>query len=99
MPYNAHGMFTVQLEPLSSGADGLKRMSIEKVFTGGIEGTSKGEMLSAGDPRAGAAGYVAMEAVTGKLDGREGSFALQHFGTIAAGGKITKFSLRTVLFR
>ena len=45
-------------------------MSIEKVIHGGLEATSKGEMLSAGNPKAGAAGYVAMEMVTGKLDGK-----------------------------
>jgi hypothetical protein len=63
------------------------RMSIEKVIHGGLEATSKGEMLSAGNPKAGAAGYVAMEMVTGKLDGKSGSFALQHTGTMDASGQ------------
>jgi hypothetical protein len=33
----------------------------------------------------GAAGYVAMEAITGVLQGKEGSFVAQHFGTMADG--------------
>lgn len=72
---------------MEPAAAGLKRVGIEKTFSGGIEGRSEGEMISAGDPRAGAAGYVAMETVTGKLDGRAGSFALQQFGTMEAGGQ------------
>jgi hypothetical protein len=63
------------------------RMSIEKVIHGGLEATSKGEMLSAGNPKAGAAGYVAVEMVTGKLDGKNGSFALKHTGTMDASGQ------------
>ena len=62
-------------------------MSIEKVIHGGPEATSKGEMLSAGNPKGGAAGYVAMEMVTGKLDGKNGSFALQHIGTMDVSGQ------------
>jgi hypothetical protein len=33
----------------------------------------------------GSGGYVAMERVSGTLDGRPGSFALQHSGTMASG--------------
>jgi hypothetical protein len=85
---HATGSFEVRVQPLPSApADGLMRMSIEKVIHGGLEATSKGEMLSAGNPKAGAAGYVAMEMVTGKLDGKNGSFALQHIGTLDASGQ------------
>ena len=44
-------------------------------------------MMSAGDPAKGIAGYVAMEMVEGTLAGRTGSFALQHNGTMDAGGQ------------
>ena len=85
----ATGPFDVKLapQPLSSVADrsGLGRMSIDKRFHGALEATSTGEMLSAGNPAAGSAGYVAMETVRGMLDGRAGSFALQHSSTIAGG--------------
>ena len=33
----------------------------------------------------GSAGYVAMERVTGTLDGKQGSFVLQHTGTMNRG--------------
>ncbi len=39
-------------------------------------------MISAGNPKTGSAGYVAMETVTGTLDGKKGNFALQHFATM-----------------
>ena len=85
----ATGPFDVKLapQPLSSVADssGLGRMSIDKRFHGALEASSTGEMLSAGNPAAGSAGYVAMETVRGTLDGRAGSFALQHSSTIAGG--------------
>ncbi len=42
-------------------------------------------MLSAMGHVKGSAGYVAMELVTGTLAGREGSFALQHSGTMDRG--------------
>lgn len=42
-------------------------------------------MLSAGSPRSGSAGYVAVERVSGTLHGRRGSFALQHGATMHRG--------------
>lgn len=62
-------------------------MTLAKTFEGGMAGTSSGTMLSAGDPTAGSAGYVAIEAFTGTLDGRPGGFALQHSGTMNSGSQ------------
>ena len=42
-------------------------------------------MLSGGDPKAGTAGYVAIEMVTGRLDGKTGTFQLMQWGTMADG--------------
>ena len=87
MPHHAHGTFTVTMQPLASPpAEGLARYSIDKQIHGDLEATSKGEMLSGGDPHQGAAGYVAIERVTGTLNGRHGSFALQHSATMDASG-------------
>lgn len=44
-------------------------------------------MYSAGEFRAGIAGYVAIETVTGTLAGKSGSFVLQHFATMDVGGR------------
>ena len=86
--HHARGTFEVKVQPLAPApADGLMRMSIDKTIHGGLEATTKGEMISGGDPKAGAAGYVAMEVVTGTLDGKSGSFALQHSATMDASGQ------------
>ena len=61
------------------------RYSIDKQFQGDLEATSKGEMIGAQTETKGSAGYVAMERVTGKLNGRSGSFVLQHSGTMKGG--------------
>jgi hypothetical protein len=82
---HATGTFDVKLAPQMSEPP-LGRMSIEKQFHGGLEGTSKGEMLSAGTGAKGSSGgYVAMEQFSGTLDGRKGTFVLQHSGTMTAG--------------
>ncbi len=83
------GTFEVKLIPQGEddkapGAT-LGRVSIDKQFHGGIEGTSKGEMLSALTDTKGSAGYVAIERVTGTLEGKAGSFVLQHAGTMTRG--------------
>ena len=85
--YHAHGTFTVDVRPLTPApAEGLSRYSLIKQIRGDLEATSVGEMFSGGDSRQGAAGYVAIEVVTGTLGGRHGSFALQHFATMDASG-------------
>jgi hypothetical protein len=85
----AIGTFEVKLVPQSPGdkaEDGtLGRMSIEKQFSGDLEATSKGEMLTAGTSVKGSAGYVAIEKVSGALHGRSGTFVLQHSGTMTRG--------------
>jgi hypothetical protein len=63
----------------------IGRYALDKQFHGDIEGASKGEMLSAGDPSKGSAGYVAIEHITGTLHGHTGSFALQHNGSMNQG--------------
>jgi hypothetical protein len=89
MPTYAKGTFEVRLTPQGqqdkSQESTLGRMSIEKQFHGDLEATSKGEMLSAGTSVKGSAGYVAIERVSGTLQGRTGSFVLQHSGTMTRG--------------
>jgi hypothetical protein len=60
-------------------------MTIDKQFHGDLEATSKGQMLAISSEVKGSAGYVAMERVTGTLQGRTGTFALQHSGTMTRG--------------
>ena len=89
MTTRATGTFEVKLNPLDSydKADDspMRRMSIDKQFHGDLEATSKGEMLSAGTAVKTSAGYVAIERVSGTLNGREGTFVLQHNGIMNRG--------------
>ena len=95
---HASGTFAVKLipQPPEDKADGstLGRMSIDKQFHGDLEGASKGQMLSAMTDVKGSAGYVAIERVTGKLNGRSGSFVLQHSGSAIRGA--TQLSVTVV---
>ncbi len=84
MTKQASGPFEVKLEPQASDPT-VGRMSIDKQFHGDLEATSKGQMLAINTDVKGSAGYVAMERVTGTLEGRTGSFALQHSGTMTRG--------------
>jgi len=87
----AKGEFDVTLNPISAYAPDapagppLGRMSIDKHFRGDLEATSVGEMLTAGSAIKGSAVYVAVERVTGTLNGKTGSFALHHTGIMSRG--------------
>ncbi len=78
----ASGRFDVDVQPQSPPDAAVGRFSLQKQFHGDLEGSSVGEMLGIRTDVDGSAGYVAMERVTGILQGRTGSFALQHSGTM-----------------
>ena len=69
------------------GEHALRRLEMveREAADGDLEATSKGEMIAAQTEVKGSAGYVAMERVTGTLQGRKGSFVLQHSGTMNRG--------------
>lgn len=83
------GSFDVKITPAADAdaAEGvsLGRLLLDKQFHGPLEARSQGQMLSARTAVEGSAGYVAIERVTGILEGREGSFVLQHSGSMARG--------------
>lgn len=85
----ARGTFDVQLtpQPADEGAAGaaLGRLVIDKQFHGDLQGTSRGQMLAFSSGVEGSAGYVALERVSGTLEGRSGSFVLQHSGVMDRG--------------
>lgn len=86
---HATGTFEVKVTPQptedKSADPSLARLTLDKQFHGDLEGSSKGQMLAASTSVKGSAGYVAIERVTGTLNGRKGSFTLQHFGTMTRG--------------
>lgn len=84
---HASGPFEVKVtsQDDKSGDAPFARMALDKHYHGELEATAVGLMLSAGAPQKGAAGYVAMEKVTGTLHGKTGSFVLQHNGIMKPG--------------
>ena len=87
---HASGTFEVKVTPQvddKAGDSTVGRMSLDKQFHGALEGTSKGQMLTVMTDVKDSAGYVAMERVEGTLDGQNGSFALQHSGTMKRGAQ------------
>jgi hypothetical protein len=83
----ARGTFEVKTTPRvpDGEPEALGRMSLDKVYRGDLEGTGRGEMLTAMGSVAGSAAYVAVEVVRGTLAGRRGTFALQHRGVMTRG--------------
>lgn len=88
------GLFDVKMtpqpvEPVSGEKTGatLGRLWLDKRYHGDLDATAQGQMLSAITPTPGSAGYVAIEHVTGRLQGRSGSFVLQHHGLMDRGAQ------------
>jgi len=81
----AAGAFEVTMAPAAAPDPAMAVWTLARTFHGDLSATSVGQMLSAGDPAKGAAGYVAVEQVTGTLAGRTGGFAYQHSGTMTVG--------------
>ena len=84
---HAAGPFDVKITPQDDKSEDplLGRMTLDKQYHGDLDGTGKGQMLTAGSPVKGSGAYVAIEKVTGTLRGRTGSFVLQHSGTMTQG--------------
>jgi hypothetical protein len=86
---HASGPFDVKLAPQPADEKTndplMGRMSIDKHYHGELEAAGTGQMLTGGDYKTGSAAYVAMEKVSGTLQGRAGTFMLQHSGTLTQG--------------
>lgn len=102
-PHRISGRFDVSMQPEPAAPDApgaepiaapiaapgatLGVMRLAKRYHGPLEATGSGRMFSAVTPTAGSAGYVALECVTGTLEGRRGSFVIQHHGLMDRGAK------------
>jgi len=82
---HATGTFEVKITPQTPNDAPIGRTTIDKTFQGDLKGTSQGEMLGVFTAVKGSAGYVAIERVTGTLQGRRGTFILQHSGAMNRG--------------
>ena len=91
------GPFEVTITPQAAdpreAAAFLGRLNLDKSFHGALEATSIGQMLAAHGSRPESAGYVALECITGTLDGRKGSFILQHSGHSSPAGQSLSISV------
>jgi hypothetical protein len=81
---HAAGPFDVKVTPQDDKSDDplLARMTLDKQYHGDLEATGKGQMLTASTEVKGSGAYVAIEKVSGSLQGRTGTFVLQHTGTM-----------------
>jgi hypothetical protein len=97
MSQRATGPFDVTIKPASSperdGRTEIGRMSIDKQYYGDLAASGKGEMLTAVTDTKGSAAYVAIERVSGTLNGRSGSFVIQHAGTMSNGAETLAISI------
>jgi hypothetical protein len=86
---HADGTFEVKMAPQPAqegvGDASIGRMALDKQYSGDLEATGKGQMLANRTAVEGSAGYVALERVSGTLQGRHGEFVLQHNGTMTRG--------------
>lgn len=89
MKKTVKGPFEIKSIPLpgdeASQAIGMMRMKFEKQFTGDLEANAVVSMMGMMNKDIGSGGYVALEKVTGTLQGRKGSFCLQHSSQMERG--------------
>ena len=88
MTTRATGPFDVKIAPQGPDipdAPMLGRMSIDKQYHGDLDATGVGQMLTAGTELKASGVYVAVERVSGTLNGRQGTFLLHHRGVMTRG--------------
>ena len=89
--HHAKGAFDIKMTPMPADdyADGkaLARVAADKQYHGDLEGSGKGQMLTATGEVKGSAVYVATERVSGTLGGRSGTFLLTHRGIMNRGAQ------------
>lgn len=89
MSHQATGTFEVKVEPIPAMGNedrpSFPRFTLDKKYSGDLEGTSQGEMMTANGTVEGSAAAVAIEHFKGSLSGRKGSFALVHSSTMGGG--------------
>lgn len=89
-PLRASGTFDVRVKPAERDGGGdnpIGRMTIDKRYHGPLDALGTGQMLTAMSATKGSAAYVAIERISGTLDGRKGSFAVHHTGTMSGGAE------------
>jgi hypothetical protein len=84
----AKGTFTITMTPAPAEIGGVVgRLDFTKTWHGDLEGTGSGVLLSGGDPKAGEAGYVAVETFEGRLGDKTGGFTFQQLASMHGGSQ------------
>ncbi|MFD0740525.1 DUF3224 domain-containing protein [Lysobacter koreensis] len=98
MAQQVKGEFDVtrSAQPPCDMGDGIEagHNRFDKRFRGDLDASSVVHMLAVGTGTPGSAAYVAIERVSGSLQGRSGTFFLQHNGVMTRGA--AKLSLTVV---
>jgi hypothetical protein len=85
----AKGSFDIKMTPAEltdfEKANDMTRFTSDKTWHGDFEGVSHGEMITGSTASTGSMAYVAIERMTGKLNGRPGSFTFSHRATMMKG--------------
>ena len=86
---HAQGSFDIKMTPAEptdfERANDITRLTSDKTWHGDFEGVSHGEMITGSTASTGSMAYVAIERMTGKLNGRQGSFTFSHRATMMKG--------------
>ncbi len=86
---HAQGSFDIKMTPAEptdfEKANDITRFTSEKTWHGDFEGVSHGEMITGSTASTGSMAYVAIERMTGKLNGRQGSFTFSHRASMMKG--------------
>jgi hypothetical protein len=86
---HAKGSFDIKMTPAEptdfEKANDITRLTSDKTWRGDFEGVSHGEMITGSTASTGSMAYVAIERMTGKLNGRQGSFTFAHRASMMKG--------------
>lgn len=86
---HAEGSFDIKMTPAEPSdfekANNITRVTSDKTWHGDFEGVSHGEMITGSTSSTGSMAYVAIERITGKLKGRQGSFTFAHRASMMKG--------------
>jgi hypothetical protein len=86
---HAKGSFDIKMTPAEptdfEKANDISRLTSDKTWHGDFEGVSHGEMITGSTASTGSIAYVAIERMTGKLSGRQGSFTFAHRASMMKG--------------
>jgi hypothetical protein len=86
---HAKGSFDVKMVPAEASdfekANDIARFTSDKTWHGDFEGVSHVEMITGSTASTGSMAYVAIERMTGKLNGRQGSFTFAHRASMMKG--------------